>query len=106
MTSPPAAPSSTSRWYRQVSADQWNAFAAAYLGSLLDGFDFTILTFLLVDIQKSFTVNNALAGALLTVSLLFRVIGGVSAGTAADPATHSRSSPPPPWACSARETSA
>lgn len=85
-TSPAAAPlsNSTLPWYRQVTRPQWNAFFAAYLGWMLDGFDFTILTFLLVDIQRSFTVNNALAGLLGTVTLIFRVVGGVGAGTAAD----------------------
>ena len=51
---------------------------------VLDGFDFTILTFLLVDIQRSFTVDKALAGALGTITLIFRVAGGIGAGTAAD----------------------
>jgi SHS family lactate transporter-like MFS transporter len=51
---------------------------------MLDGFDFTILTFVLADISRSFTVNSALAGALGTVTLLFRLFGGVGAGTAAD----------------------
>jgi SHS family lactate transporter-like MFS transporter len=69
---------------RQVTAEQWKAFFAAYLGWMLDGFDFTILTFLLVDIQRSFTVNSALAGLLGTVTLVFRVAGGVGSGTAAD----------------------
>jgi SHS family lactate transporter-like MFS transporter len=69
---------------REVSSDQRKAFFAAYLGWLLDGFDFTILTFVLVDVQRSFTINSALAGALGTVALLFRVVGGISAGTAAD----------------------
>jgi SHS family lactate transporter-like MFS transporter len=67
-----------------VTPDQWRAFWAAYLGWLLDGFDFTILTFLLVDISRSFTVNSALAGALGTVTLLFRLVGGIASGTAAD----------------------
>jgi SHS family lactate transporter-like MFS transporter len=70
--------------YREVTGDQWRAFFAAYLGWLLDGFDFTIITFLLVDIQRSFTVNSALAGALGTVTLMFRLAGGIGAGTAAD----------------------
>ena len=51
---------------------------------MLDGFDFTILTFVLADIQRSFTVDNALAGALGTVTLMFRLVGGAAAGTAAD----------------------
>jgi len=71
-------------WRREVTPSQWRAFFAAYLGWLLDGFDFTIITFLLVDIQRSFTVNSALAGALGTVTLMFRLVGGIASGTAAD----------------------
>jgi SHS family lactate transporter-like MFS transporter len=71
-------------WRREVTRAQWRAFFAAYLGWMLDGFDFTILTFVLVDITRSFTVNSALAGALGTVTLLFRLLGGIGAGTAAD----------------------
>jgi SHS family lactate transporter-like MFS transporter len=50
----------------------------------LDGFDFSILSFLLIDIEHSFTVDKALAGALGTVTLMFRLVGGLGAGTAAD----------------------
>jgi MFS transporter, SHS family, lactate transporter len=72
------------RWYRDLTRDQWNAFLASFLGWVLDGFDATILTFLLTDIQRSFTVDKALAGALVTATLICRLIGGVVAGTAAD----------------------
>ncbi len=71
-------------WHRDVTPTQWKAFIGAYLGWVLDGFDFTIVTFLLVDIQRSFTVDKALAGALGTITLIFRVAGGIGAGTAAD----------------------
>src|SRR5215470_9442052 len=71
-------------WYREVSRDQWKAFLATFLGWVLDGFDATILTFIVVDIQRSFTVDAALAGALGTVSMLTRLVGGVAAGNAAD----------------------
>jgi MFS transporter, SHS family, lactate transporter len=71
-------------WYRDVTPTQWKAFTGAYLGWVLDGFDFTILTFLLVDIRQSFTVDAALAGLLGTITLIFRVAGGIGAGTAAD----------------------
>jgi MFS transporter, SHS family, lactate transporter len=71
-------------WYREVTGDQWRAFAAAYLGWVLVAFDFYILTFLLTDIEHSFTVNNALAGALGTVTLMFRMLGGIASGTIAD----------------------
>ena len=69
---------------REITATQWHAFLAAFLGWVLDGFDFMILTFLLIDIQRSFTVDKALAGALGTVTLLFRLAGGLGAGTFAD----------------------
>ena len=71
-------------WYRQVDGQQWRAFLATFFGWLLDGFDFTIMTFILIDIQDSFTVDAALAGALGTVTLLFRLVGGLGAGMMAD----------------------
>jgi len=70
--------------FRDVTRVQWHAFFAAFLGWLLDGFDFSILSFLLIDIEHSFTVDKALAGGLGTVTLMFRLVGGLGAGTAAD----------------------
>ena len=72
------------RQFRALEAAQKRVFYAAFYGWMLDGFDFTILTFVLADIQHSFTVDNALAGALGTVTLMFRLVGGAAAGTAAD----------------------
>jgi len=71
-------------WYRQVTGDQWRAFWAVFLGWIIDSFDFNILAFIVIDIQKSFTVDRALAGALGTVTLMMRLVGGTLAGTAAD----------------------
>jgi SHS family lactate transporter-like MFS transporter len=72
------------RTFRTLQPEQKRAFAAAFFGWMLDGFDFTILTFVLADIQRSFTEDNALSGALGTVTLMFRLVGGAAAGTAAD----------------------
>ena len=77
-------PQSTQPWYREVTRDQWRAFWAVFLGWVVDAFDFNILTFILIDIEKSFTVDSALAGALGTVTLVMRLVGGTLAGTAAD----------------------
>jgi SHS family lactate transporter-like MFS transporter len=77
-------PATTLPWYRQVSRDQWRAFWAVFLGWIVDSFDFNILAFIIIDIQKSFTVDRALAGALGTVTLIMRLVGGTIAGTAAD----------------------
>src|SRR5262245_31504391 len=51
---------------------------------MFDGFDFTVLTFILIDVQKTFAVDAVLAGALGTVTLVMRLVGGVAAGTMAD----------------------
>jgi SHS family lactate transporter-like MFS transporter len=71
-------------WYRQVSREQWRAFLAVFLGWIVDAFDFNILAFILIDIEKSFTVDRALAGLLGTVTLIMRLVGGTAAGAAAD----------------------
>ena len=70
--------------YRELNREQRKAFLTTFFAWVLDAFDFTILTFVLVNIQQSFSVNAALAGALGTVTLAFRVLGGIGAGTAAD----------------------
>jgi SHS family lactate transporter-like MFS transporter len=77
-------PASALPWYRQVTRDQWRAFWAVFLGWIVDSFDFNILAFILIDIQRSFTVDRAAVGALATVTLIMRLVGGTIAGTAAD----------------------
>jgi SHS family lactate transporter-like MFS transporter len=76
-------PPTTNR-LRALTTDQKRAFAATFLGWMFDGFDFTVLTFILIDIQKTFAVDAVLAGALGTVTLVMRLAGGVIAGTMAD----------------------
>ena len=71
-------------WYKEVSRQQWKTFLTTFAAWTLDAFDFTIITFVLADIRRSFEVNLALAGALATVTLLFRMVGGIGAGTLAD----------------------
>ena len=70
--------------YGELTRDQWRAFAATFLGWMFDGFDFTVLTFILIDIQKTFAVDAVLAGALGTATLVMRLVGGVVAGAMAD----------------------
>ena len=79
-----AAVYTSAPWYRSVSSDQWLAFWATMSGWILDAFDYNILAIILIDIQKSFTVDAALAGAIATATLVMRLVGGVAAGSAAD----------------------
>lgn len=71
-------------WYKEVSRQEWKTFLTTFAAWTLDAFDFTIITFVLTDIRRSFEVNLALAGALASVTLLFRMVGGIGAGTLAD----------------------
>ena len=48
-------------WYREVSRQEWKTFLTTFAAWTLDAFDFTIITFVLLDIQNSFSVNKALA---------------------------------------------
>jgi len=77
-------PTTNQSRYRELTRAQWRAFAATFLGWMFDGFDFTVLTFILIDIQKTFAVDAVLAGALGTVTLVMRLVGGVVSGTMAD----------------------
>jgi SHS family lactate transporter-like MFS transporter len=84
LTERPIARPRSLPWYREVTPDQWRAFWSVFLGWVVDAFDFNILTFILIDIQRSFTVDRALAGLLGTVTLFMRLVGGAAAGTMAD----------------------
>src|SRR5690349_18968680 len=66
-------------WWREVTRDQWRAFFAVFLGWVVDSFDFNVLAFILIDIQKEFSVDRAAAGALGTVTLMMRLVGGTIA---------------------------
>jgi len=82
VTAVPAAKAAP--WWHEVTPAQWRAFWAVFLGWIVDSFDFNILAFIVIDIQRSFTVDRALAGALGTVTLFMRLAGGTVAGTIAD----------------------
>jgi len=65
-------------------AARWRALVAGFLGWMLDGYDFTVMTLVIIDIQRDLGLGAAAIGALGTVTLLTRLVGGVAAGYAAD----------------------
>ena len=43
-------------WWKEPTKDQWYAFVAAWLGWVLDAFDFTVFLLIMVPIAKEFNV--------------------------------------------------
>ena len=63
---------------------QWAAFTAAWVGWVLDAFDFTIYIVVAQEMIKEFGVSPTAIGGSLTLTLLVRLAGGFFAGWMAD----------------------
>ncbi len=70
-------------WLEPTRA-QWISFSAAWLGWVLDAFDFTIFLLVMPRIAKDFHVSITATAWTVTLTLLLRLVGGVIAGAAAD----------------------
>ncbi len=62
----------------------WTAFLAAWVGWVLDAFDFTIFIVVAPALMKEFGVSSGAHGASIMLTLLVRLAGGVIAGWMAD----------------------
>lgn len=71
-------------WWREPTRPQWISFLAAWSGWVLDGFDFTIFLLAMPAIAAEFGVTWVATAGSITLTLLFRLAGGVVAGWAAD----------------------
>ncbi|HEY1557079.1 MAG TPA: MFS transporter [Kofleriaceae bacterium] len=74
----------TKPWWREPTRAQWAAFAAAWVGWVLDAFDFTIYICVAGSIVKEFGVSPTAVAGSLTLTLLVRLGGGMFAGWLAD----------------------
>jgi len=71
-------------WWKEPTRQQWTCFAAAWLGWVLDAFDFTIYFLVLGDIGKEFQVSTTATTGVIALTLLARLLGGLAAGSMAD----------------------
>ena len=71
-------------WWREPTRGQWMAFSAAWLGWVLDAFDFTIYLLVLPRIAAEFGVSLTATASSITLTLLLRLAGGFAAGAVAD----------------------
>lgn len=71
-------------WWREPTKGQWASFAAAWVGWVLDAFDFTVFLIVMPLIAKEFHVTYTATTASLALTLLVRLLGATAAGWAAD----------------------
>ncbi|MGQ0503749.1 MAG: MFS transporter [Myxococcaceae bacterium] len=74
----------TTAWWKEPTGAQWMSFLAAWLGWVLDAFDFTVFLLAMPHIAKEFGITTTVTAASITLTLLIRLIGGLMAGAAAD----------------------
>lgn len=71
-------------WWKEPTRDQWISFSAAWLGWVLDAFDFAVFLLAMPAIMKEFGVSSTATAMTTTLTLFFRLAGGVVAGAMAD----------------------
>src|SRR5215831_3207757 len=74
----------TMPWWREPTRAQRCSLAAAWVGWVLDAFDFTIFLLVMPAIAREFGVSRTAAAGSITLTLLCRLLGGAAAGWAAD----------------------
>jgi len=72
------------RWITEASGDQKRTLVAASLGWMLDSMDVMLYTLVLGQVQRDLHLSTAMAGAMMSVTLVSAAVGGIAFGWFAD----------------------
>jgi len=77
-------PRKSERWYAGATRKQWNVFASAYLGWMLDIMDLMLFAMVISHVSADLGFDRGMAGLVASATLIATAFGGLVFGFLAD----------------------